>query len=515
MSEDGSSAGSNSKVANTRGDLRLRSLCIDHAGDLIEAAERVLRGNGYPNIAYHLAVLAMEEIGKAGMIGARAAVGAVRDTAWMDKRLSEHISKLQWAIWSPALLGGRIDPKDFEEARNFALNAHSLRLAGLYVDHTNIEEQPVPPRSAVSIEQATSLVSLGRTRLEIEKGTSDSVIGELNENLKWFLDTVDSQLGADRLFSKQFIEKYAELGGDTSLWVEWARKEFDEISASEKESLAAELARVPKQGNERKPKWKVAVKVRTPSHTIRPKPLNALNSGMQWLKFKHVGKNDELLLEMTFPDSILLKDLYGVGLSFSKLCIAALNMGSAGLFWYELPRHVSRYYESIRDLDSPQLHISMERPWAFDERKRTVLEEKNLHHAMRCITVFSRMRDEEAAPIFGPYLHGLLLISKSDIHLSLEQQAHEAFVKALHHGMKHFGDWDGDVDTKSSSLHSVFRGVVPEQEHRERLFDALSDGKVDGARLLEHAMGAKRVTDLYLVIVANRLFEKMVQSEVE
>ena len=57
-----------------------RRRCLDHAGNLIAAAERVLADdNAYPNIAYHLAILAMEEIGKAGMLASRAVIGAALD----------------------------------------------------------------------------------------------------------------------------------------------------------------------------------------------------------------------------------------------------------------------------------------------------------------------------------------------------------------------------------------------------------------------------------------------------
>ena len=38
---------------------RLRKLCLQHASDLIAAADCVLVDRGYPNIAFHLAVLAL------------------------------------------------------------------------------------------------------------------------------------------------------------------------------------------------------------------------------------------------------------------------------------------------------------------------------------------------------------------------------------------------------------------------------------------------------------------------
>jgi AbiV family abortive infection protein len=114
--------------------VRLRELCLAHAADLVSSAERVLDNNGFSNIAYHLAILALEEIGKAAMIASRAVVGTARDSDWMEKRFDDHVWKIQWAVWTPTLASGRIDPKDFEEARHFAQSMHARRLRGLYVD---------------------------------------------------------------------------------------------------------------------------------------------------------------------------------------------------------------------------------------------------------------------------------------------------------------------------------------------------------------------------------------------
>lgn len=94
--------------------LERRDACHKHARDLITAARRVLGDDAaFPNVAYHLAILALEEIGKAGLIIARAMADGSKDTSWITKRLDDHTLKLMWAVWSPAMLDGRIDPKKF------------------------------------------------------------------------------------------------------------------------------------------------------------------------------------------------------------------------------------------------------------------------------------------------------------------------------------------------------------------------------------------------------------------
>ena len=76
--------------------------CVAHAGDLLTAAKTVL-AQKLPHIAYHLATLALEEIGKAGIIGMThiAAEDGVYPS-WMGKHADDHVKKLFWAIWGPS-----------------------------------------------------------------------------------------------------------------------------------------------------------------------------------------------------------------------------------------------------------------------------------------------------------------------------------------------------------------------------------------------------------------------------
>lgn len=97
-----------------------------------------------PHLAYHLALLALEEIGKAGLVASRAAIGLVREESGMEKWLSSHPLKLLWAQWTPS---GEIDPAHFTEAKKLAEKLHATRKAVLYVDP--MADGP-PPAASVS-----------------------------------------------------------------------------------------------------------------------------------------------------------------------------------------------------------------------------------------------------------------------------------------------------------------------------------------------------------------------------
>jgi AbiV family abortive infection protein len=502
--------------------LQRRALCLEHALDLVSSAERV-RGddNALLNIMYHLAILALEEIGKAGMLGARASVGEKLHGDKLVQRMDDHVYKLMWAVWSPSMESGKLDPRDFEEARRFAERTHARRLAGLYVDHTAVNASA--PRDAVLADHATSVLDLARTRLEFENARGTPELEPHSEDLEWYLATVSDELGAKRLFSKPFLDKHEEFAGNARAWIQWARQQFSDIAAQEKEHLKRELARQPGHAEHRKPKWLMKVILKTPSHVFRQKTLNHWNDRIEPVKLRIGGtKGRDLLLEMSINDSVTLEQLFDVGLAASKRYAIMLSIGCAGIFWYELSDLTETYYESIRDLDAPGLvpHIlrpqGLAREWATmrpDGVKRdgVPLETQHLDNATKCLAAFGPMPDHEAAPIFGPYLQGLTLLCKSDMNLSLEVQARALFLGALRHAMSHFQDWNGAEAEFVNALSHVVTPVVPEPEQREILLASLT-GDASNANVVFDAVAVKRILDLYLLIVAVRLWPEFVKS---
>jgi AbiV family abortive infection protein len=474
------SESSEAELARTKESYRKQiAHCLEHAGDLIAAAERVLSDdNGFPNVAYHLAVSAMEEIGKAGILSTHAAVGD-RLGRQSERRLDDHAYKLMHAIWSPRL-SGKIDPKDFEEARRFAESTHARRLRGLYVDHHNGES--TAPKDAVLLGHATSLLNLAKASLELqlERGVPTE---PANEDLDWYLAAVSDDNQRVRLFSQSFIAKYEEFGGDTRAWVRWARDEFNRVAAEEQAILQREIARQANPAEEAKPRWTMKIRLHTASHSIRPSALKYWNDRIESVKLLAVpSKKQELLMQIEISDGVKVDQLFDSGLSLSKLYIAALNAGSAGFFWYELSGQTQTYFESITDRENPgySIHVAKAKGlvelWseADGQRRYVALEDNHLDHAMKFLAAYGGLPDEIAAPIFGEYLRGLITLSKTDVHLSLESNAHGAFLLALKRAMVHFKDWDGADNGLISALHQVLSPVMPEEEHRTQLFAALN-----------------------------------------
>jgi AbiV family abortive infection protein len=502
---------------------RQRDLCFDHARDLIASAEQLLpESGGYPNIAYHLAILALEEVGKAGMLAARAVAKDGLDTAWMDKRLDNHVWKLMWAVWSPTL-SGKIDPKEFEEARRFAESTHARRMAGLYVDYGE-DAILAAPREAVRPEHATSLLKLAKASLELEiaKGTP-APDGDRKE-LDWFLSTVNDPIGHQRLFSQSFIKKHEEFGEDTRAWVRWAREEFMRIADDEKAHLQRELSRQAGAPGNWKPKWLMKIRVQTPSHSIRQKTLNSWNDRIDAVKLRAVGnKSNDLLLEITIGDHITVEQLFDFGLSFSGMHLVMLNIGTGGFFWYELSSQTETYYESIKDLEAPHMSVAigkmsgLPREWMQtgpngQRRARVALEEAHLNNAINALAAFGFLPDAEAEPIFGQYLKGLALLAKMDLHLRVGNHARDAFLLALRRALVRFGDMKSENEELLPVLHRVMEPIIPPVEHRDQIFAGLESAG-QGSR--GEVIAAKRVIDLYLSLAARRLWPDFVKRAVE
>jgi len=79
---------------------RARALCLDQAAGFVSAAERLGGGAEWPYVVYHR-LLALEEVGKASMLGARMVNHDKLNGSWLNRSLDNHRRKLQWAVWSP------------------------------------------------------------------------------------------------------------------------------------------------------------------------------------------------------------------------------------------------------------------------------------------------------------------------------------------------------------------------------------------------------------------------------
>ncbi len=478
--------------------LHARGLCLKQAQTFIDSA-RHLDAQRWPHVVFHLSLLALEEVGKASMLSAKAVTHSNLDGTWIDRSLESHRRKLQWAIWSPMT---RMDPNDFEAAREYAERAHSIRLSSLYVE-ANANLDDLSPSEQVLPSEAEDTLSLAERRLAFEKAQG-TPSGELDEISKWFFDAISHPDRSKLLFSKPFIQEFENLRGDARAWATWAASEVARLEEENRQILEAELARPKVQKGLDKPRWRAKTIVYTPSHSLRPKVLARWNARIDTAQLQWSGKKDQFTLQVTLHDNEPLSELGGRLASLSKLVVACLNIGSIGYFWFEPPGFERAMFAEIRDLELGRNMELKGRDTFWDDGRAVALTSEHIDHAIHCLMAFAPLSSSEAEPIFAPYFHGLALIAKSDLFYNFDTLARHGFVRSLASAFRRYGNWSGKSDDFEASFHAEFESFMPDREHRNKMLKYLkSDGDLTETSLVNLRF-AKQLTDLYLINVGRR-----------
>lgn len=246
---------------------RAHQACLDHARDLIISAKAVIKVEK-PNIAYHLATLALEEIGKAGlMFISQQADSSGKEVPWATKHTQDHIKKLFWAFFGAAFGRNVISQEEIETNKGLAERIHKTRIKGLYVDF--LEELSVPSE-AISTEECKTLINLAEARLNMESNTQFRELGDDEQKvLSWFMKSTDDPEMRKQILGKSSMEKLAELGSVQN-WIEWLKNVYEKNAAENKKLAEQELKREKPEGDEAlEDKWKLKIRLYSASHTFR------------------------------------------------------------------------------------------------------------------------------------------------------------------------------------------------------------------------------------------------------
>jgi len=199
--------------------------CLQNAEKLIGVAKASSMPGSY-HIAFHLATMALEEIGKSSMIFLDAIdhtpVRSDEESKTPLKWIDDHERKLFWAIWLPGPESLR-DWRTIPAAMDFARGIHKDRLDTLYVDPANLN------RPTISERRAKSIISAVEARLNMERLKQfRSMEKDEQELLHWFFAAMDDPRLRPMIFSKGSLDKQAELDDDVGAWMKWLRDTFAE-----------------------------------------------------------------------------------------------------------------------------------------------------------------------------------------------------------------------------------------------------------------------------------------------
>jgi AbiV family abortive infection protein len=489
-------------------------VCFDNARDLLRAAKRVLTDEQLPNVAFHLAILALEEVGKGTLVGTRAIARSADDEGvFVSNKLDDHIFKLFWALWTPSFARGKVDQKEFESLRGLARNMHDDRLAAMYVS-ADASETGVPLQN-ISADRAQKIIDLVEARLGMETSRDWQAI-DLSKGsvMRWFLDAANDPEKRNLIFGQKSFEKLAELGQMRD-WMSWLKKQFDQSEAEGRAHLQRELARTAPEEDLGEPKWQIAIRLYSPGQSIRSRAIKSWNERPTWIKLSTVN-NDKLALdvEFTLREAVLSQELGLSSYRAARMFVAAMNIGSLGFWWWQRPDQSGRFYQRLKDLKAPtgmmmDFNLYPDAKFAWN---REALTEVHLNRVALCLGMSARLENPAYGAIVEPYFTGLALVAKSDLHLNLARTACERFAACLQAAMSHFGDWDGTDEGLRAGIGESFGGLFKQADDEQELLALLRQlnrrPPVPAGLTLERAATLKVLCDAYLI----RRFEKMAQQ---
>jgi hypothetical protein len=216
-------------------------------------------------------------------------------------------------------------------------------------------------------------------------------------------------LKAGFIMGGKSMKRLAELGG-VPAWIRWLRVQFEQAVRESQGLTEVERTRArPEPDEAREPKWRIKSRFESTSHSIRPRPLNSWNErhGDRFKLHPVTRKSEQLIVEVQLPKSVSVEELWYAGLGETQVLLAALNIGSRGFFWFDMPERLSRFYEEIVDLEAEDAKVLVERSPAVQiDWGHHALTEEVLRDVERCLAGMPGAHDR--------HLHARSIITSQD-----------------------------------------------------------------------------------------------------
>ena len=171
--------------------------------------------------------------------------------------------------------------------------------------------------------------------------------------------------------------------------------------------------------------------------------MTAWNKAIDLIKLSTTSKKDELLIDLCLLDNIPAQGLWYFGWGLARHFVVALNIGTLGFWWWRMPDQISKYYETIQDVQTKHL-VSVEARTPMlkiDWGTNRVLTENDLNLVTQCFVALPRSEEADKHEPYGYYLSGINFLSLNDVHWQCESIAFGNFFQSLRGMMKQSGYW--------------------------------------------------------------------------
>ena len=489
--------------------------CLLNAERLLSSAKAVMAPGQY-HVAYHLAALAMEEIGKAGLIFTGAIgpdTGEDRESL-RSKWMEDHERKLFWAIWLPSF-GEDTDWRTIPIHMEFAKEIHERRKRTLYFDPEHPDAQ-----AEITEGRAARLIGLTESRLELEKLKKYRDLDEQEKSdMQWFFLASQNPEMKPYIFSKQSLEKQNEMREDRTGWLRWLRGLFEESARKAMEVAQLEMQRRRPESEEKyDDKWKMRLRLKSWSHSIRPNQLTGWNKGIDKIKLIHTTDRNELIVEFIIGKNVLMGDLWGMGMQSSMIFLFALNIATGGFFWWYVPTYTSRFYESITDLENAHNVIIERVPELKISWGHMALKEDDLLRQMPMVFGFVAKASESEQASYHRYFGMLAMMAKNDIFFQFEHNLVVGFLECFEMALIHYKDWDGNPASYDDAVAAVFTRFTDSAEFMGMLKEVANAATQVRTQTytrpitLEDVARAKIIFDIYIRLKAAAYMQEQIAS---
>ncbi len=489
----------------------LISACLQNAERLVQSAKAVMGVPDGSHIAYHLAVLALEEIGKSTLIFQESLdpKPLPRDPESKPRSpmdwLEDHERKLFWAVWLP-LLDAKPDWRTIPECMEFAKEMHIKRLHSLYF-HPDFPDA----QQKTTADDASKLIGLAEVRLDMERMKKYRELSDDDKaDLQWFFAASSDPQIKTWIYSKASLEKQAKFANERTGWIKWLRGLVQESERAAAELAKKEMERVEPEGDDRyNDKWLFKIRLKSWSHSIRANQLTKWNEAIDKIKLFTTDDRNELMVQFTMPKSIMFRDIWPAGMQQCMIFVTALNIATCGFFWWYVPTFISRFHETITDLETksgidldrmPQLKIQ----WPHQALKEELL----LQHLAIVFGFVARANDAQREA-YSRYFRALAMMAKNDIFFQFEHHLVDEFISSFETAMQAYGDWNGDSSAFDAAVAALFKDMTEGEQHlgmiseMRTLAASVRIRKIARAITLEDVAKSKIVFDAYVLLKAS------------
>ncbi len=484
--------------------IRFRALCLENAESAITSAF-LLQGQDANHISFHLATLALEEVGKVviGWMNYNRSIDSRDDSG--ELAIDDHVKKIFWAFWWQTFGHEIINKEQMDEVRFLAKTLFQRRQESLYTAVGDF----VSGHQKIEDDELKAVLNLTRSRVNLAK--ADEIKDQpVSEEMKKFILLTESGEKHNFIFGEESQKKLIELG-NAKKWVQWLIEHFERESRNLQQLLDSELRReIEFEEHEDIPKWEIKLTILSALHSIRPKILAEHNRAFPMFNLSKGKNNKTLTIRVTLSKYVHASALWHYGFSVVQAYVIALNIASRGVFWWHTNVDLDKFYDEITDLENKKkLSVAAVTKLHWPETK-WVLDLQSLQLTKLVNTYILKVRDTGDFEAIADYGYASALLAKNDIHVRFEKNMFNILYKAFKRTVSNYENL-ADLKHFPDTAYAQILGFIKSRDAYDKIIalgerqTKLDSGLQDKITLTE-VLAIRQYLSIYLLTLAVRDF---------